>query len=105
MKNFNSIRIAAAIAVAAFVLPTAGMASFHTGSGETTDGFVCPVFNDKASIEGHNPNAVQLPGGDFTIIGPDVSVPTTATNDDGAGSPGGDHTSPGDDTYTAVWSG
>lgn len=33
------------------------------------------------------------------------NVPNLATNDDGAGSPGGSHASPGDTSYTAIWSG
>jgi hypothetical protein len=70
---------------------------------EITDGFVCPVFNDGSAVGEHNPNAVQIGGGDYTIIGPDVRVPTHATNGDGAGSPGGAHSSPGDTDYTALW--
>ena len=72
---------------------------------ETTDGFVCPVFNDAAAVGERNPNAVQIGGGDYTIVGPSVSVPMHATNGDGAGSPGGSHSVPGDTNYTAVWSG
>ena len=85
------------------MLPTAGMASSHTGSGGTTTGFVCPVFNSDSGVADHNPNAVEIGGGDFSIIGPSVTVATTATNDNGAGSPGGAHASPGDSTYTAIW--
>lgn len=70
-----------------------------------TDGFVCPVFNDESAVGENNPNAVQIGGGDYTIVGPEVSVPTGATNDDGAGTPGGEHASPGDPTYTAIWAG
>ena len=77
------------------------VAAAHDG---TTDGFVCPVFNSNAVGE-HNPNAVEIGGGDYSIIGPDVSVPFEATNDNGAGTPGGDHASPGDSTYTAIWAG
>ena len=33
------------------------------------------------------------------------TVPAHATNGDGAGTPGGAHSSPGDSDYTAVWSG
>jgi hypothetical protein len=33
------------------------------------------------------------------------NVPNMATNDNGAGSPGGAHAAPGDSTYTAIWSG
>ena len=76
----------------------------HAAPGEKTDGFVCPVFNSD-SVGEHNPNTVPIAGGDYTIPGPNVSVPIHATNDDGAGTPGGDHTTPGDTSYTAVWAG
>jgi hypothetical protein len=72
---------------------------------EKTDGFVCPVFNDNSAVGAHNPNAVEIGGGDYTIIGPDVSVPLGATNGDGAGTPPGPHSVPGDSDYTAVWAG
>jgi len=68
----------------------------------TAAGFVCPVFNADA-VGAHNPNAVRIGGNDYSIIGPDVVVPTHATNGDGAGSPGGAHSSPGDANYTAIW--
>lgn len=67
-----------------------------------TDGFVCPVFKSDA-VGLHNPNAQPIADGDYTIVGPDVSVPIHATNGNGAGSPGGPHSSPGDTDYTAIW--
>ncbi|MBI4090932.1 MAG: hypothetical protein HY422_02825 [Candidatus Komeilibacteria bacterium] len=69
---------------------------------ELTDGFVCPVFNSDA-VGMHNPNAVQIGGGDYTIIGPTLTVPVNATNQDGAGSPGGTHAGPGDGSYSPIW--
>ena len=69
----------------------------------TAAGFVCPVFNS-AAVGAHNPNAVMIGGGDYSIIGPEVSVPDHATNGNGAGSPGGAHSRPGDTNYTAIWS-
>ena len=72
---------------------------------EKTDGFVCPVFNQNSAVGEQNPNAVQIGGGDYTIIGPSVSVPLGATNGDGAGTPPGAHSVPGDTDYTAVWAG
>ena len=66
------------------------------------DGFVCPVFNSDAVGE-NNPNAVPISGGDFTILGPEVSVPDIATNQDGAGVPNGPHAAPGDEGYSAIW--
>ena len=70
-----------------------------------TDGFVCPVFNDGSQAGAKNPNAVLIGGGDFSVIGPDVSIPINATNGNGAGSPGGAHFVPGDNDYTAIWAG
>jgi len=81
-------------------------AAFAGGPPETTDGFICPVLGGNAG-GGQGNSApdkfVTISGGDSTIIGPNVSVPVHSTNDDGAGSPGGDHASPGDDGYTAIW--
>lgn len=70
---------------------------------ELVDGFVCPVFNADSAAGVQNPNSEPIDGGDFTILGPDVSVPSHATNQDGAGLPGGAHASPGDAGYSAVW--
>ncbi len=63
--------------------------------------FVCPIIPTSKVIA--SPNATQLPGGDYTILGPTVVVPTHATNGNGAGSPGGPHSSPGDTDYTPIW--
>ena len=68
---------------------------------EKTEAFVCPVLNANAGA--HNPNAVPIANGDYTIIGPNVNVPVHATNEDGAGSPGGDHSAPGDSGYSPIW--
>lgn len=75
------------------------------GPPETTEGFVCPVFNSDSAVADKNPIAFEIAGGDYTIAGPDVSVPLHATNGDGAGSPMGEHSAPGDTDYTAVWAG
>jgi hypothetical protein len=75
---------------------------------EKTDGFVCPVLGGQAG-EPHgksDPGPIQeIYNGDKTVVGPEVSVPTHATNGDGAGRPDGPHSSPGDTDYTAVWAG
>ena len=63
--------------------------------------FVCPIIPTGKVIA--SPNAIQLDGGDYTILGPDVVVPTHATNNDGAGLPGGTHSTPGDANYTPIW--
>jgi len=94
-------RILAAILVAGTLAPVAAVA----GAVEKTDGFVCPVFNDDSQAGAKNPQAQPIAEGDSTIVGPEVSVPTGATNGDGAGSPAGAHSPPGDRDYTAVWGG
>ena len=83
-------------------LSIAQMDSVAAGGVETVDGFVCPVISTDAvlnSVKGAGPIAE----GDYTIIGPDVSVPVHATNADGAGSPGVSYSSPGETDYTAIW--
>lgn len=75
---------------------------FITAMPEKTDAFICPVFNSDA-VGMHNPNAVLIGGGDYTILGPNVNVPVHATNSDGAGSPGGAHSAPGDTDYSPIW--
>jgi len=68
---------------------------------EKVEGFVCPVITTAAVL--HSPKAMAIGEGHYSIIGPDVSVPVHATNDNGAGSPGGPHAAPGDSGYTAIW--
>ncbi len=75
--------------------------SFVIATPEKTEAFVCPVLNEKAGT--HNPNAVPIANGDYTVIGPHVMVPVHATNQDGAGNPGGDHAAPGDPGYSPIW--
>ena len=73
---------------------------------EKVDGFVCPVLGGQAGDGQGNSNPevfIEIYDGDTSIVGPDVSVPVFATNDDGDGSPAGEHTSPGDAGYTAIW--
>jgi hypothetical protein len=75
---------------------------------EKTDGFVCPVLGGQAGEDhGNSNNEVIVPigEGDFTVVGPSVSVPIFATNDEGGGTPPGPHDSPGDQGYTAIWAG
>ena len=54
------------------------------------DGFVCPVLGGHAG-EGQGKSSpdpiVMIPSGSASVLGPDVTVPTLATNDDGAGTP------------------
>lgn len=83
-------------------LSDAQMDSVAAGGADTTDGFVCPVISTDAVLNSAL-GAGPIAEGDYTIIGPDISVPLLATNDDGAGSPGGSYVSPGEDGYTAIW--
>ena len=88
------------------LLSTLSVTSALANGPDTTDGFVCPVLGGQAGGEHGNSSPdvfVSIAGGDTTIIGPDVSVPIHATNDNGNGNPGGDHASPGDADYTAIW--
>ena len=76
-----------------------GIGSFAAAGSIASVDFVCPVFNSEA-VGAHNPNAVQIGGGDYTIIPSGaqyLDVPDHATNGDGAG------TSPGDKNYSAIW--
>lgn len=96
----------APLAAGALFMGTAGSAL--AAPPETTNGFVCPVIGGQGGVNamshGNGP-FVNIGGGDISIIGPDVTVPLHATNDDGAGAPGGAHASPGDPGYSAIWSG
>ena len=76
------------------------MDSVAAGGVEKVDGFVCPVISTRGVL--NSPKGIEINGA-YSIKGPEVSVPARATNDGGAGRPGGDHASPGDTTYTAVW--
>lgn len=80
----------------------------EAASVEKVDVFVCPVITSDA-VGDHNPEASPLGGtGDYTVVpstanNGNLSVPITATNRDGYGTPGGEHASPGDTDYTAIW--
>jgi len=83
-------------------LSAAQMDSVAAAGVETVEGFVCPVISTENVL--HSPKAGALGiEGFYTIGGPDVRVPLHATNTDGAGSPGGPFSRPGDTTYTAIW--
>lgn len=84
-------------------LSEAQMDSVTAGGVETVDGFVCPVFNEDAVGIANNPNAEIIGEGDYSIVGPNVTVPVHATNGDGDGLAGGTHADPGDTDYTAIW--
>jgi hypothetical protein len=80
--------------------PSSGQST--TTPNTTSSGFVCPVISTDKVL--NSPKGSTLSEGDFTISGPDVTVPTNATNGNGTGSPQGAHQSPGDPNYSAIWS-
>lgn len=78
------------------------MDAVAAGGVEKVDGFVCPVISTDAVLNSPK-GAGPIGEGDYTIIGPNVSIPLHATNGDGTGTPGGSHSNPGDTDYTAIW--
>ena len=95
-------------AVAVFVLSSGANAaplSLTTAQMDTVSGgaFVCPVIKTENVL--HAKNAIMPQDGLYSILGPTVGkgVQAHATNDGGAGSPGGTFASPGDTSYTAIW--
>jgi hypothetical protein len=78
------------------------------------DAFVCPVLNvPDQSVESSGKFGELGDTGQYTL-GPgnagsgdtfNGNVPLNATNGDGEGTPGVDHSSPGDTDYSAIWSG
>lgn len=92
---------AVAAQAAPVALSEAQMDSVAAGGMQTVDGFVCPVITTENVL--HSPKAQPIGEGHYTIGGPDVSVPLHATNGDGAGTPPGPHSQPGDTDYTAIW--
>jgi hypothetical protein len=82
-------------------LSQAQMDSVAAGGVEKVDGFVCPVITTENVL--HAKNGAPIGEGHYTVGGPDVSIPLHATNADGAGTPPGPHSQPGDTDYTAIW--
>jgi hypothetical protein len=97
MKKFAVFPLACLLLVSVLILPVLAEAP------EKTDGFVCPVLGGNAGENGKSEKFVEIGGGDYTVIGPDVNVPVHATNDNGNGTPGGDHASPGEEDYSPIW--
>jgi hypothetical protein len=104
--------IITAACVAAFATVPAGTA-LAAPPERATDPFVCPVLTISEQAATHSDRFNSLGDGQYTF-GPgsagdpttfNGNVPNHATNDDGAGSPGGAHAAPGDPGYTAIWSG
>jgi hypothetical protein len=97
----TSLLLAGSVSAVPITLSDAQMDKVAAGGVEQVDGFVCPVISTDAVL--HSGNGAAIAGGDYTIVGPTVSIPLHATNGDGAGSPGGAHSGPGDTDYTAIW--
>lgn len=97
----GALLVAGGASAAPVGLTDAQMDEVAAGGVERVDGFVCPVITTDGVL--NSPKGAAIAGGHYTIIGPDVAVPLHATNGDGAGSPGGAHSQPGDTDYTAVW--
>ena len=93
--------LASGVYAAPVTLNDAQLDAVAAGGQMREAGFVCPVLS--AVVGAHNPNAVKIGEGHYSIIGPNVSVPIHATNGNGAGAPGGPHSQPGDRDYTAIW--
>jgi hypothetical protein len=98
-------------AAALVVLPAASAVAAPPDRAE--DPFVCPVLTVSEQAVAHAGRFDSLGNGQYTF-GPGAAgsaetfngnVPNLATNADGAGSPGGSHSAPGDSDYTAIWSG
>ena len=84
-------------------LSEAQMDKVVAGGAPSPNGFVCPVITTDAVLNSPRGADIGEEGGFYSIIGPDVRVPMHATNGDGAGSPPGPHSAPGDRDYTAIW--
>jgi hypothetical protein len=91
-------------------MPGAAMAS---PPDRAEDPFVCPVLTISPQAAESSGRFTSIGDGQYTFA-PGAAgsadtfngnVPNHATNADGAGSPAGAHASPGDTSYTAIWSG
>lgn len=101
----SAVMVAGLLASGVYAVPItlddAQLDGVAAGGVEKVAGFVCPVLS--AVVGAHNPNAVQIGEGHFSVIGPNVSIPKHATNRNGLGTPPGPHAAPGDRDYTAIW--
>jgi hypothetical protein len=77
------------------------------------DPFVCPVLTVSEQAAANSGRFGLIGDGEYTFAPGSAgsaqtfngNVPNHATNGDGAGTPGVDHSAPGDTDYTAIWSG
>lgn len=97
----GALLMAGGVSAAPVALTDAQLDEVAAGGVERVDGFVCPVITTDGVL--NSPNGAAIAGGHYTIVGPDVAVPMHATNGNGAGTPGGSHSQPGDTDYTAIW--
>lgn len=97
----SSLLLAGGVFAAPLALSDSQLDKVAAGGVERVDGFVCPVITTDGVL--NSPNGAAIAGGHYTIAGPDVAVPLHATNGNGAGSPAGAHSQPGDTDYTAIW--
>lgn len=93
--------LASGVYAAPITLNDAQLDGVAAGGVEKVAGFVCPVIPGKGVAK--NDKFFPISGGYYSFHGPDVAVPMHATNANGAGRPGGEHASPGDTDYTAIW--
>ena len=103
---------ASAVAALAAISANGAMAAPPDRVGD--DAFVCPVLklSDQA-VASTGDKFGEIGDGEYTFAPGNAgsadtfngNVPLHATNDDGEGTPGVDHVSPGEDGYTAIWSG
>ncbi|MDH3465872.1 MAG: hypothetical protein OES26_08180 [Gammaproteobacteria bacterium] len=99
---FTTCLLATSAYAAPVSLSDAQMDSVAAGGVDTVDGFVCPVIGTDAVL--NSPKGIgPLAEGDYSIAGPEVTVPVTATNGDGTGNPGVSYSQPGESDYTAIW--
>jgi len=98
MKIRNKIISFTSIAVLGILM----LPAISSAAVEKVDGFVCPVIKTDSVLNSPKGGALGDTG-DYTIGGPNVSVPIHATNGDGTGTPPGPHSAPGDTDYTAIW--
>lgn len=106
MKKIILTAISCLMASQVFAAPTplnaTQMDKVTAGVAPSPTGFVCPVIKTENVL--NSPRGAALGDtGHYTIGGPQVRVPTHATNGNGTGVPAGPHSAPGDTDYTAIW--
>jgi hypothetical protein len=101
---------ASAVAALAGISANGAMAAPPERAGD--DAFVCPVLKVSGQAVESSGQFNEI-GDDYTIFPGNAgsgatfngNVPLDATNGDGDGTPGVDHSTQGDTDYSAVWSG